>query len=936
MIDRARWQQLSALLDQALELTAADRTGWLAQLQAQDPLLAAELAPMLAQADEDSGETTQPLPVAARFGQLLGQALQTPVASPPAPPPRLGPWRLLHLIGAGGMGQVWLAERDDGLYQARAAIKLLRSDLDAAQLSQRFARERSVLARLNHPAVARLLDAGVEQGQAYLVLEHVDGVPLGVHAREHCPLVAQRVRLLLQIAQAVEHAHAQLIVHRDLKPSNVLVTHQGQAKLLDFGIAGLLDDGEPVNSELTRLTGRGLTIGYAAPEQMLGEPIGTAADVFSLGVMLFELLTGELPFGDRNSGRLAMEHAVLHDEPRRLAAVLAKPSGSTTTEPGRPQDAERARGDLAAIVAKALLKDPAQRYGSVRALTDDLQAWLGHRPVSARREDWRRRTQLWLRRNAVLAGGLAAVGVTLSVGLAAATWQGHKAQAAARQSERIAAYLTDLLGSASPERHGGQVPNVLQLLEASRASLPESFRDDPDTRMRLLQVLGDTYYRLNRLDIAIPLFDELAQMAVQRFGAEDKRTLQFRWEQARVLQVQGLFDRAIQVLEPLQGAYAKAFGAESEDMRKQLYVLSTSYVRVGRLDEGDRLLGQAGRLTEANYAPGSPEWLSHQNHVQVLRAGQGRFVEALAALRRTEPYWGDPRPENQREILVFRRNTITIGIRLGEYEGVEERTQALLADMLRFYGPGADIAAGMRQELARYYTETGQSAKALALRDEIVANARSAKVQLPAVVLPARAQALLARAQAGAAAPDRLVEQARALLAEAAQLGSQLGYGRTELWLAMARVGVLLDDPRLAADALGALRADTSLNLARDLLLASRTAHLEGQLARLQGDLVRSREQLTHRMKVFERPGQPRDRQTLPAWSAALDLAYTAVLKGDADAASLLAAANARRPTTMPAGQRLDALAEELAQRLQRGDTGKPARGLGSYAGALL
>lgn len=946
MIDRARWQALSALLDEALALPPTERAPWLAALRQRDAALANELQPLLPAEEPGDGLTLVPVatvPGLNAFGQALGAALEPSAHTPDAPHAgqRLGPWLLVKKIGEGGMGQVWLASRDDGLYQAQAAIKLLRSELQTSRLAARFARERAVLARLNHPAVARLLDAGVQAEQAYLVLEYVPGRTLGEHARLSCPLLADRVRLLLRIAQAVEHAHAQLIVHRDLKPSNVIVTPEGEAKLLDFGIAGLLDDGEAADGELTRQTGRGLTLGYAAPEQILGAPIGTAADVFSLGVMLYELISGELPFAPRGAQRLAAERAVLHDEPRRLHTVLgggaapsSPPAGAAEPGPGRPQDAVRARGDLEAIAAKALRKQPQERYASVGAFIDDLQCWLSHRPVSARRDDWRHRTGLWLRRNAVLAGAMAVVVASLSAGLAAATWQWKRAQAAARQSERITGYLTELLASASPDRHGGQWPTVLQLLESSRAALPQAFREDPETRLRLLAVLADTYHELNRFDIAMPMYEELVNMAREHAQPDDPLVLQARFRQARTYQVQGLFDKAIMALEPLQQEFRSFYGPESEELRRLLYTLSTSYARAGRLDDADQMLAVAGRMTEARYGRQSAPWMAHLNHLQVLRAGQGRLREALAAIQATEPFWSNPQPENAREILVYRRNTIAIQIRLGEYDRVEERTQVLLQDMDRLLGTGNDMAAGLRNELARFFTETGQRQRALAQREQNLALARSAGVQHPALLVPLQAQVLLARAQAGGADARALAQDTRALLARMKAEAGQLGYARADAWINLVRVGLALDDAALAAEALAPLKADAGLRLDKDVLLASRVAQVEGGLARLQGDLARSAALLRQRLKVFDRPG---DKRVLPGWVAALDLAYTLVLQRDPAAAAALADASARRPTGAAANHPLDTMATWLQSQLRAaGPVPAAAMGLGSFRGTLI
>jgi eukaryotic-like serine/threonine-protein kinase len=976
-IDRTRWQQLSALLDDALALDDHARAAWLAALRGRDAALADELAGLLGGATEID-QATRPDPFVRSeasaapittpdFAQLLGHALAQADDSAARPGQRLGAWRLLEKIGSGGMGQVWLAQRDDGLYDAQAAIKLLRSDLDTARLAQRFARERALLARLDHPAVARLLDAGIgtreEGGQAFLVLEFVAGQPLAAHARAACPLVAQRVALLLQVAQAVDHAHARLIVHRDLKPSNVMVTSQGQAKLLDFGIAALLEDAQHGESDLTRQTGRGLTLGYAAPEQVLGGPIGTAADVFSLGVMLFELLSGELPFGPRQAPRLAAEHALLHGEPKRLADVLAQPLAANApgdepgahvgnqadASPGRPQDAHRALGDLEAVVAKALRKDPAQRYGSVQAFIDDLQRWQRLRPVSVRRDDRRHRTRLWLRRNAKLAAAGSAVVLSLAAGLALATWQWQRAQQAAWQSDQIAGYLTELLASASPEEHGGHMPTVLQVLQTSLKTLPGRFQNDPDTRIRLLEVLSDTYHGLGRYDLAQPLFDELVALSTQRLGAHHATTLKANWQRARAYQIQGQCDKAVAALERLDEALQRVFGPASEEVRLRLYILNSCYARLGRINDAEAVLMRAGELTEAQFAPGTLQWLSHQNHVQVLRNSQGRFTEGLQAIMKTQPWWGSTDPALQVELLVYRRNAAIMQMRLSQYDGLDERVQAVVDSFTRVLGPAGEAGLGLLAEWAQSQTDRGQHLRALALRDDALARARSAGVHNPAQWLPLQAQRLLAATQAGAEPAAALLGEARTLLAQTVADRQALGYPRAEAWLALARAGLSLSDTTLAQQALDTLSTDTGLDLPRNALLASRLALAQGQLARLKGDLAASQALLQQRLDWFlARPSA--DIQVLPVWGAALEVACGLALQASAQAASAgetseaaaatataaaaaLNAAAAYRPLGLGAGHPLD----RAVQALQAASTSAQAQAAArALAAALL
>ncbi|OYU99086.1 MAG: hypothetical protein CFE45_14120, partial [Burkholderiales bacterium PBB5] len=757
--------QLHDLLREVQALQGAQRTTWLEALAQRDAAAAQRVVAALADASTQLGP-----------GGLASPDLRSALdrAEPALAGLRLGAWVLQHKIGQGGMGEVWQARRADGLYQAEAAIKLLRSDLALVPLALRFARERAVLGRLNHPAIARLLDAGVAEQRAYLVLELVHGQPLAEHVRQHCPTVGQRVALLLRIAEAVDYAHAQLIVHRDLKPNNVMVTADGQAKLLDFGLAALLDDDQAdTEGELTRQTGRGLTLGYAAPEQITGAATGTTADVFALGVMLFELLSGTLPFGQRHDNRQAAEHAVLHDEPHRLNELAqARPDNAG---PGRPADGWRARGDLEAIAAKALRKRPDQRYANVQALIDDLQRWQHHRPVSARRDDWRHRSSLFLRRHAVLAGASALLTLTLAAGLAATTWQWRRAEAANRSSDAVTRYLTGLLASANPELHGGQVPSVLQLLDESRLELDGKFADDPATRQRLLEVLSRTYMVLNRFDHALPLGEQWLALARQRHDEDDPAVLLARLSLGQVHQIMGNHDAAIALLEPIGPALAKRFGADSEAVRQQQFVLAADYMHSNRPDDAQRALERVRVLTEQLHPGDEFEQADYLNNLGVLRRRQGRLAEALAVVRQTRPMWTSPNPKLALQVLVLRRAEITLQIDNGEFDG-------LAAEAAHLQGHPADELR-LRQALVD-----------TALRDGVA----------PATLLLHRAELLRAQVRSGQVSPAALPGLAQPLLAEAAALGG--GARRGHSLLALVDAALAADHATLAADALAQLR----------------------------------------------------------------------------------------------------------------------------------
>ncbi len=326
-----------------------------------------------------------------------------PDAEPDVRGLRIGAWNLERPLGMGGMGQVWLARRDDGEYGGVAAIKMLRVAIADARANARFAQEGRILAELAHAHIAMLLDAGFSaDGQRYLVLEYVDGAPIDCWCDVRQLALEKRLELFLQVCAAVAHAHAHLIVHRDLKPSNILVLADGNAKLLDFGIAKLLEGNGETTAQLTLDATAAMTPGYAAPEQLTGAPITTATDVHALGAILCRLLGGHAAFGSERSTPGQLARAVVDDEPRRLTdfgedvdiAAIAATRGTT------PERLRRVlRGDLEVIVAKALKKSPKQRYASVQALADDLRRHLEHRPITARAHSSAYRARKFIRRN---------------------------------------------------------------------------------------------------------------------------------------------------------------------------------------------------------------------------------------------------------------------------------------------------------------------------------------------------------------------------------------------------------------------------------------------------------------------------------------------------------------------------------------------------------
>ena len=488
------WQEISPYLDQALAMSEDDRAVWLRSLGEKNPALAAQLTELL---DEHR--------VLVEEGFLEKAPLELP-GSAGLEGQTLGPYTLISQIGQGGMGSVWLAERNDGRFERKVAVKFIHIAHMGKGVEARFKREGSILGRLAHPHIAELIDAGVSAaGQPYLVLEHVEGESLDRYCDEHRLDVEARLKLFLEVLEAVAHAHANLIVHRDLKPSNVLVSKDGQVKLLDFGIAKLLE-GEGEGGSATLLTvegGRAMTPEYASPEQITGALVTTATDVYSLGVLLYVLLTGQHPAGSGLRSPADLVRAIVDKEPTRPSEIVSVGSGreETTTNAARrtttPDKLSRLlRGDLDTIIAKALKKNPRERYASVTAMADDLRRYLRHEPISARPDTLVYRATKFVRRNRAVVALATLTVLAISAGLVGTLIQARTARnqrdfafQQLKRSQEHDELLNFLLSEAAP----GKAVSISDLLARAAQVVEKRHSADTLRRADLLMWIGENY-----------------------------------------------------------------------------------------------------------------------------------------------------------------------------------------------------------------------------------------------------------------------------------------------------------------------------------------------------------------------------------------------------------------------------------------------------------
>ncbi len=454
-----------------------------------------------------------------------GAGLHT--AEEPATGAECGPYRLLKLLGRGGMGEVWLAERADGLMKRQVALKLPYSGIQAWELVQRSHRERDILASLTHPGIARLYDAGLaEGGRPFLVLEYIEGVALDQYCDERQLPVRARLSLFLQVLQAVQYAHSHLVIHRDLKPSNILVTSAGEVKLLDFGISKLIEGEGAPESDLTLMGSRAMTPAYAAPEQIAGQRVSTACDVYALGVILYELLSGQRPNAEKKSGRGAPEISASTAGYRRPSQVTAD-EGKARDRGSTPKRlAASLKGDLDNIALKAVQDSPGNRYPTVDAFRSDIERYLAGEPVLARPESAWYRARKFVARHRLGVAAAAGVTVALAAGLSVALWEAAAAKREAQTSAAVQEFIQGIFETNSRDQTDplkARQTTARELLDIGARKIERGLDNAPAAKERMLLTLADLYYGLGLDDEAVALGQERVTVARKLYGPNDPR-----------------------------------------------------------------------------------------------------------------------------------------------------------------------------------------------------------------------------------------------------------------------------------------------------------------------------------------------------------------------------------------------------------------------------
>lgn len=645
-----RWQQIKTILDAAAGQPSGGRHAVVERACSEDSALLREVESFLELDEEVENFIEEPLwtlnPAAEK---QLGKVAEWGAGR------RIGPYRVERQLGRGGMGTVFLASREDA-YRQKVAVKVLSWGLSSEEVQARFYNERQILANLQHPGIARLLDGGTtDDGLPYLVMEYVEGERIDRYCERHRLSVGQRLELFRGVCAAVHFAHQNLIVHRDLKASNILVTEEGKARLLDFGIAKLLEPQLAFQAVAT-VPGRSpMTPAYAAPEQVLNDPITTACDIYALGVLLYRLLTGLPPYRLKGTGYAEMVQVICNHEPEKPSTMIRLDTGlleKETTEavplpaettPEQPDSRlgvrwlkRRIAGDLDAIVLKAMRKEPQHRYGSAAEMAEDIHRHLVGLPVAARKGNWIYHTNKFMRRNKLALAVILMI-IAFAVTTTVLWWEAvdERAQAvdARERSERISAFLANIFRSAEPDQARGETVTVIEILEQAEIRLAEDLESEPEDRAEMAATLSSVYRRLGSLERARKLSEEAIKI-LRSSNPEDSPALAALINNlASILYDQENHQAAEEKFREVL-AMKRRLGQPESELGTNVTNLASTLMQLGRYDEAEGFYRQTLEIRERVDGPDSPDTATSLYCLGALYFYRGDFSRAEPLLRR--------------------------------------------------------------------------------------------------------------------------------------------------------------------------------------------------------------------------------------------------------------------------------------------------------------
>ncbi len=681
MLDPERWQQIKEIFQAAMELPVAVRQEFIRAECGDDETLRSEVESMLDAHDEAGDFIAAPAltfvrnlvtdePRISRIGQTFGA------------------YRLEKEIGRGGMGAVYLAERADREFEKKVAIKLIKRGFDTDEIINRFRAERQILAALEHPNITRLIDGGAtDDGLPYLVMDYVEGLPLTKYADENRLSIEERLKLFLQICAAVSYAHQNLIIHRDLKPSNILVTADGVPKLLDFGIAKLTVSNNETLTAGENTATRAMTPEYASPEQLLGQTVTTAADIYSLGVVLYELLTGTRPFRLKNHSAEEISRIITESEPLRPSAMLSRKFRENSANPkSKIQNPKLLRGDLDNIILMAMRKESARRYSSVEQFAGDIRRYLNGLPVIAREDTFSYRASKFVTRNK--AGVAAGTGILLSLvgGLGATVYQARKTRRQRDKAERINKFLQKMLASADPRAQGKDV-KVVRILELALQNIEKDFADTPEIAADLRTTIGLTFLSLGQLDSAETHLRAALEIRKALFGIENHETALSLNNFGRLRQAKGELHEAEKLFRQALAVLRRAHRADVLDIASVLGNLGYLLMLEAKYEEAKNAHYEELEILRGHLGEDHPDFARTLSNLANIYSvtGAKQTAEPLhrQALGITQKFYGGEHPD---VALAMLHLAITISARKpDEAENLFRRTLGLRR---RFFGDG--------------------------------------------------------------------------------------------------------------------------------------------------------------------------------------------------------------------------------------------------------